>query len=250
MKIKIFLPFLIFLNLNIYCQVINIEGLRFRNNQEGWTGNNDLYFSLDQNTQLVLKIENRINTQYKKGKNTILLLGNINYSSTAEQRLLNDGYLHIRYSKQANEKFFTWEMFEQIQYNQFQKLNYRNLTGGGLRLNLIEKDSLNFIFGTSLMFEYEQEREIDPITSNLRLNNYLAATFYVNRRLYIHTIIYYQPLHLDFNDFRFSANGILSLGLTNKLSLVNELSAYYDAIPALGVPNLTYRIKTGLRFKF
>lgn len=250
MKIKIFLFFLIFLNLNLFSQVVNIEGLRLRNNQEGWMGNNDLYFSLDQNTQLVLKIENRVNTQFKRGKNTLLLLGNINYSSTAEQRLLNDGYLHIRYCKQADEKFFTWETFQQIQYNQFQKLNYRSLSGFGLRLNLIEKDSLNFIFGTSIMFEHEQEREIDPVNSNLRLNNYLAATFYVNRRLYIHTIIYYQPLHINFNDFRFSANGILSLGLTNKLSLVNELSAYYDAIPAIDVPNLTYRIKTGLRFKF
>lgn len=63
-------------------------------------------------------------------------------------------------------------------------------------------------------------------------------------------ITYYQPDILNFSDYRFSAQGIFEIRLTEKLSYLLSLNYIHDAVPPKGIRNTYYNFRNGLRYRF
>ena len=97
MRSLIVFCFLLFNSL-ILAQIINIEDKRLGIEEDGWKGNIDLNFRFTQNITSVWQINNRIGVQYKKDKNTHLLLGDMNLVRSNNSDLINFGYVHYRFS--------------------------------------------------------------------------------------------------------------------------------------------------------
>lgn len=243
---------LLFFNLiqSTTAQIINIEEKRYKDAEEGLQGNIDLNFKYTQNTKSVWQVSNNISLLYRKKKLTHLFLNNISLVRSNNSDLVNYGYAHYRIVHVlSEEQFIKWESYAQIQYNSIQKIKDRFLLGSGLRFKLVDTDSLQFNFGWSLMYEYE-ETTIPEYSSLIRNSNYLSLNWKINKVWEFKTIVYYQPAISDFADFRLSNNTTISHSLTKNFSIVGQIYILYDSRPPIDVPVNNFNASLLLRYKF
>lgn len=246
-----FLTVLLFINLllNSYGQIINIEEKRYKDAEEGLRGNIDLNFKFTQNTNSIWQVSNNISLLYRRKKLTHLFLNNITLVRSNQSDLVNYGYAHYRIVHElSREQFINWESYGQIQYNSVQKIKQRILVGTGLRFKIVNTDSLQFNFGWSLMYEYE-ETTIPEYSSLIRNSNYLSLNWKISKLWEFKTITYYQPSIGDFSDFRISNESTISHKLTKSFSIVGSVNILYDSQPPLDVPVNNFNVGLLLRYK-
>jgi putative salt-induced outer membrane protein YdiY len=230
-------------------QIINIEEKRYKNAEEGLQGNIDINFKFTQNTKSVWQVSNNISLLYRKKKLTHLFLNNITLVRSNNSDLVNYGYAHYRLIHMLSDvRFIKWESYSQIQYNSVQKIKQRILVGSGLRFKIVNKDSLQFNYGWSLMYEYE-ETTIPEFSNVVRNSNYLSLDWKISKLWEFKTIVYYQPSISDFSDFRLSNESTISHKLTDHFSIVARIKFLYDSAPPLEVPVNNFNTSLLLRYK-
>ena len=231
-------------------QIINIEEKRYKDAEEGLQGNVDLNFKYTQNTKSVWQVSNNISLLYRKKKLTHLFLNSISLVRSNNSDLVNYGYAHYRLIHMISDKrAIKWESYGQIQYNSVQKIKQRTLIGSGLRFKIINTDSLQFNFGWSLMYEYE-ETTIPEYSNLIRNSNYLSFNWKISKSWEFKTITYYQPSVSDFSDFRVSNESTLSHKLSKNFSIVGRINFLYDSRPPVDVPVNNLNTSLLLRYKF
>jgi putative salt-induced outer membrane protein YdiY len=233
-----------------YGQIINIEDKRLGIEEDGWKGNVDLNFRFTQNVNSIWQINNRIAVQYKKEKNTHLLLGDMNLVRSNNSDLINFGYIHYRFSHliQRNPDI-QLEGFTQSQYNTVQKIRLRSIAGGGLKFKVLGSDSINLNIGWTFFYEYEEVTT--PEYSNVvRNSNFLSFNWKINAAWDFKTILYYQPNIVDFRDYRISNETSISHRFSEHFSIVGNLSFLYDSRPPINVPVNIFNSSISLRYKF
>ncbi|CAG5078026.1 DUF481 domain-containing protein [Parvicella tangerina] len=248
---QLLISFILILSIQTYfSQIINIEEKRYKNAEEGLQGNIDLSFRYTQNTRSVYQISNNISLLYRKEKLTHLFLNNITLVRSNNSDLVNYGYAHYRLIHMLSEKrFIKWESYGQIQYNSVQKIRQRILIGSGLRFKIVNSDSLQFNYGWSLMYEYE-ETTIPEFSNVIRNSNYLSLNWKISKSWEFKTITYYQPSIGDFADFRISNESTISHSLSKNFSIVVSVNFLYDSRPPVDVPVNNLNTSLLLRYKF
>lgn len=231
-------------------QIINIEEKRYKDAEEGLQGNIDLNFKYTQNTNSIWQISNSISLLFRQKKITHLFLNNISLVRSNQSDLVNYGYAHYRLIHMLpNFSLLKWESYGQIQYNSVQKIKQRILIGSGLRFKIVDTDSLQFHFGWSLMYEYE-ETTIPEYSNVIRNSNYLSLDWKISKVWEFKTITYYQPSIGDFADFRISNESTISHKLTENFSIVGSINFLYDSRPPIDVPVNNLNTSLLLRYKF
>lgn len=232
-----------------FSQIINIEEKRYKNAEDGLQGNIDLNFKFTQNTRSVWQFSNNISLLYRQKKLTHLFLNNITLVRSNNSDLVNFGYAHYRLIHVLSEaRFIKWESYSQIQYNSVQKIKQRILVGSGLRFKIVNQDSLQFNYGWSLMYEYE-ETTIPEYSNVIRNSNYLSLDWKINKLWEFKTIFYYQPSIGDFSDYRISNESTISHKLTDHFSIVARVKLLYDSSPPIDVPVNNLSSSLLLRYK-
>ncbi len=231
-------------------QIINIEEKRYKDAEDGLQGNIDVSFKYTQNINSVWQVANNISLLYRKKKLTHLFLNNITLVRSNNSDLVNYGYAHYRLIHMLSEaRFIKWESYSQIQYNSVQKIKQRILLGSGLRFKIVNKDSLQFNYGWSLMYEHE-ETTIPEFSNVIRNSNYLSLDWKISKLWEFKTIIYYQPAIGDFSDYRISNESTISHKLTENFSIVGSVKFLYDSSPPQDVPVNNFNSSLLLRYKF
>ena len=234
----------------VFGQIINIEEKRYKDAEEGLQGNVDLSFKYTQNTRSVWQVSNNISLLYRQKKLTHLFLNSISLVRSNNSDLVNYGYAHYRLIHMLSEKrAIKWESYSQIQYNSVQKIKQRVLVGSGLRFKIVDSDSLQFNFGWSMMYEYE-ETTIPEYSNVIRNSNYLSLNWKISKNWEFKTITYYQPSIADFGDFRISNESTISHKLTENFSIVARVNFLYDSRPPIEVPVNNLNTSLLLRYKF
>jgi len=130
-----------------------------------------------------------------------------------------------------------------------QKINFRHLTGAGVRLNLFDRDSLKFWMGTLPMFEYEVLTD-KTISKDVRQSTYLLFFIELKNGVEFQTIGYYQPRVDWLGDYRLSNSTSLEFGLLKWLRFKVGVDLLYDTNTPEDVPNLIFTLKNGLMAEF
>ncbi|MCB9233400.1 MAG: DUF481 domain-containing protein [Bacteroidia bacterium] len=230
-------------------QIVNTEVKRIDNETEGWQGTADLNLSLIKNKKDILQLGSRINFHYYKRKNRLMILNDIGLFRSDKEPLVNQGFLHVRYSYEA-QRFLIPEGFVQGQYNEIQLLEVRGLAGLGPRFRIIRNDSVRLYLGTLYMFEFERIK--DQVEANIdhRMSAYLSASYTFKKTITLQSITYYQPRLDWWGDFRISSETSLKFDLTKKLYFSALFNLFYDTNPPPGVQTTFYTFKNSIGFKF
>jgi len=231
-------------------QVIHIENIRLAAPDTGFTGSVSLQANLIQNQNEIFQTSNQVQGQYVWKEHFILGITAFNLSFVNGDRLLNDGYQHVRYNYNYNE-ILALEAFAQFQYNEFQALKLRILNGYGPRFALINNDSTEtrLFIGLAYMAEYEEEAN-GKINRTHRGNLYASFGFPIGKILIMDFIGYYQPDLTWAGDYRLSLQASAEIRITNRLTFKLRHTLSHDSQPPVNVRTTFYNFSNGLRYRF
>lgn len=138
MRISILLIcFIFFSNTLKSQQIIHIENKRLAAVDSGFTGNITAGANFIQNINNIFQTNNNIQFQYTQKQHSFISLTSHNLTILNKNRIVNDGFQHIRYNYKFSEAF-TMESFVQFQYNKIIKIDFRSLVGLGPRFSILK----------------------------------------------------------------------------------------------------------------
>jgi len=186
-----------------------------------------------------------------KEKNDFKIFGGYDLLSQSENKLLNGGYIHLRHNYKLSKRIKTFE-FYQVQFNDVLILKKREVYGLGLRILVVNLDSLNSHFSVGVMREQEilnkdfllQGENVE--TNYFRLNTILSLKLVLNEMVKIDNILYYQPYIKVFNDYRILNELRFTTKLSKKFNLITAMNIRYDNKP----PGLLEKTDLFLNFGF
>ncbi|MDH3651174.1 MAG: DUF481 domain-containing protein [Saprospiraceae bacterium] len=231
-------------------QLVNIESQRLKGHPEGFVGSLGFHYNFFKNVSKLSSIGMNVHVQLKKDRDLYLFMGELDRTRVNESDFSNESFIHLRYTRDLDERTIRWELFTQLQRNTIRLLHMRALLGGGPRFKLTgESEKFKLYFASLYMFEYEDEIEFST-HRNHRQSSYLSFTIAPNDAVRIISTTYYQPLWSDFSDFRLLTDFNLSVKLTTWLTLTSRFYHLRDSDPPGDAPDTTYRFVNGLRFTF
>lgn len=234
-------------------QIVNIENKRTMLDTTGWFWRVDFGGNLTENTRSVVSLSGALRLDVRGESDDWLLLGNYNLVRADQDRVLNDGFGHIRYGKKLGS-FWVWESFTQYQYNRRLLIDLRGLAGTGPRFILRDQDHFDIAAGLLYMYEYNELGEDSPIfRRDHRLSAYLSLHVQLSDNAKFASTSYYQPLLERLGESRLSSINSLNFSLGSHLSFSTNLAITYDGLLARlvdGVPATSYQWKNLLRFSF
>lgn len=247
---NILLVILLFLAFNTCdAQVLNIERERIKTDTTGWSGTGKLSFNLIKNTKKFNEGGLRTHLQYKTMRSLYLALTEYELIQSEDDEFSNKGMIHLRYNYKLNS-VFTAEAFTQAQFNKVLNLNFRGLTGAGMRAKILGFNNFRLYTGASYMYEYEEPVHPNPHEYNHRMSSYISFTIKPNQGFSLINTMYFQPLIGDFSDYRISLNLDMVIRISQRLSYITSLEYLSDNRPLPEMPRNIYSFKNGLLFDF
>ncbi len=227
---------------------INIESLR-HDEEKGFNGAFD--FSLAGQSGNVERntLKTKSFNKYLNQKNEFLIIGSYSYGESGGARDLNSGYSHVRYTRLTTGLVYL-EIFNQLQFSEFQRLDLRVLNGFGARFKMLRrKEQLSLYSGLGVFYEIENLRNLED-NENYRLNGYISLVAKPNDKLTFTFTTYSQPLIEDFSDLRLQSNFGFSDKITDKISLGLIVLYSFDSDPPEEVKKADFSYKVSLNFKY
>jgi len=190
-----------------------------------------------------------------KEKHEYKLFGAYSLLSDSDKRILESGFFHLRHNFKLTNRIKTFE-FYQLQFNEVLLLSKREVYGGGIKFNLLKRDSTAIDFSTGLMREIEFLNEKELLPDEISRTKYYRATFVknlkwkINETVSIHNVLYYQPYLKDFNDYRLLNEFNLIVSTTKHLEFLTSLTTRYDSKPPGDLKKFDNVMSVGLNVKF
>ncbi len=229
--------------------IVNIEDIRASVPPEGVSGRFELNGSSQSGNSNNLRVGTGGRVNWKRGDILDFIVDSYDYGQTSGVRDVNKSFLHARHVVTLNPRW-AWEGFGQVEQDEFRRLNYRALLGGGMRRTLIQDDdrvAAWFGFGGF----YSTEELSGGGTENLwRANMYVVWKHAIGANAHFATTTYYQPALRDTADFRMSEEAGLTVGISEKLDLGLGLNISYDSQPPAGVQKADTSFSTGIKYRF
>ncbi|MCK4661266.1 MAG: DUF481 domain-containing protein [Bacteroidales bacterium] len=249
---RVFFIIIIILSLftNTYSQVVNIEKKRINNKEKGMQGSIDLSIGFIKSESDIIQGKNSLKLQYNNNNSTFLFFNNISLIKADDKNFMNDGFQHLRYNYNISNSLVIAEFFVQHQYNTIKNLKKRFLTGAGPRIRISENDTIRFYTGYLCMYEYELLTDDTTQNQSFRLSAYISLGYNFNKNFSINHITYYQPVFIDFQDYRISSETYFSFKFATKLSFKLVYTLTYDTNPPLGINKLFYSLNNTISYSF
>lgn len=167
---------------------------------------------------------------------------------------INKAFAHYRYIYRAGSSY-DWEVFTQLENNEFTRLSYRALLGTGLRFNLSDSEQHQAFAGVGAFASREKIKQTAGLTDAgieelSRANLYLLSKYRVSDTMSISNVLYYQP-RLDWpGDLRALYKGKLDFKINSKLSFRVSLDIEFDSQPSQTIKTTDILYTTGLLLSF
>lgn len=232
-------------------QIIHIENKRLAAVDSGFTGSITVGANFIQNVNNIFQTNNYVQFQYTQNQHSIISLTSHNLTILNKNRIVNDGFQHIRYNYKVSEPL-TMEAFVQFQYNKIIKIDFRSLVGLGPRFSVLKytkENSERLFIGTAYMYEYEEETT-GLINRNHRWSSYISYGRPIKEIIELDLISYFQPALNNWNDIRGSIEAQIKIRITQKLFFELRQSIFFDTSPPEEIRNIFYNFSNGLRYEF
>lgn len=243
--------FVCLFNLNNSFSQVNIESFREEAKKEGFYGSLNCGIQLQKGNVNSQAYELKKDLHYKYNKHHILLKSSVSKGYQDKILYRNNAFSHFRYTIMLHN-FIGYEIFTQTQYDEFKDLSLRQLNGVGIRIEkVITKTKIfKFAFGTGIMSDYEQISY--ETTMNARITSYMTIikSFVNDNSSFISITSYYQPLLLNYKDYRVNNEVNLRSSILKsklfKLGINTSFAYLHDSEPAVKIKKSDIIFKTGI----
>ena len=185
---------------------------------------------------------------------TRLIVGNGGLGLLSGSSFASSGLLHYRQTYHYNETIFP-EWWGQLNYDRPQLLDFRAITGGGVRTSFASGEWEQFGMGAALILEHERLNLPDTAihddqTTVIRWSYFLTLRLVPNENLVITSTTYLQPVFSTFSDLRTLENLRVAASVTDELDLTVSFDLRYDSRPPDEIGALDTSLRTGLRYTY
>lgn len=228
---------------------INVEEIRLSPDEEGLNGEAELGGSLKTGNLEFASLTTGAGVGYRAGDHMAFLIGSYTYAAkrsggdldaegsllSEEFRYSNKGSAHLRYNYNLSDSL-ALELFSQVEFNEFLRLDLRTLGGTGVRTRLVDNDMLTAYAGVGYMLERESYSESvvveeDLIATSHRLNTYLSLSADPAESTSTTLTAYFQENIAKLCDYRVMIDAELEHRLTQRIALNLSFSARFDSEP-------------------
>ena len=194
--------------------------------------------------------------QWHRGTSTDIIVGNADRGETSGVTDTDKAFVHARHIQYVKERL-AWEIFGQIEQDEFTRLSYRTLLGGGLRWTAYKQAEERTSVTTGAGAFYAREK-LDPLEGTTdagierlwRGNFYVSVKHRVNDNLRLASTTYWQPALREFSDYQALEQLALVVKLTDALDLKLSVDIAYDSEPPQLVENTDVTYRTGIEYDF
>ncbi len=178
----------------------------------------------------------------------VLLMLQHRYGEGQNRKDTHNGSVHLRYGKSWLELPMT-EIFTQIQFDEFQRLDRRELLGGGLRWTFRPNEAHQVAFGFGGFYEWERY-STQQRGEQTRINFYLAYLVALENNHELTLTVYHQPHVSRLNDFRTHSDIAWALPIFGQFRIQHQLEARFDNDPIEEVKkyDLNFRLNLALNY--
>ncbi len=235
--------------------IVNVENMRVGPAKPGISGNLDLRVNGKRgNTN---KDEYGINGRIQNNSNKVtnFIVASYDYGEVSNVTNTNKSFIHSRHVVQFQPER-AWEAFVQAEKNEFSRLSFRGLIGGGLRFTLAEvPEEVGLYLGAGAYWSRETLDQRTGLTDHgteefSRANFYLVYKHKLNSQLNLISTTYYQPRLSETSDFRALEQAGLTVKMTDKLSLKLSLNIAHDSRPPQSIKQTDTSYNTSLSYRF
>ncbi len=235
--------------------IVNIEKMRKDPSKEGFSGHMELSFGgASGNTK---KNGGYAGTRLQWRKDHIINFAVLRYAygESAGNRDTNNSFFHARHIHQQT----SWradEIFVQGETDEFARLSYRGLIGGGERFALIRNPKGQSAFlGMGVYYAMERLEDTAGTTDGgrdefFRLSTYFSYTHQINAQVSVISTTYYQPALEQFSDYRLLEEAGMGIKMSDRFMLNLSLDIIHDSKPPQTVNKTDIIYSTGLEYQF
>lgn len=228
--LKILAFCLITLISNLCFSQVNIESMR---NEKESTLSGFLQGGLNYQKSNVDIIEintsARIDYRLQNSNNKVFLLGSYNLGRQNNKDFKNELFSHLRFNFYPfGEQSVGLETFYQIQKDDFELLQIRQLLGTGFRIESNSSKSIKIAFGLGVMLDHEKIKNKRNQNIDIRSTNYLSF-LHKTDNFNTFLVVYLQPVIYKPSDFRVLTEANSEIKITKVLSFNFTLSYRYDS---------------------
>ncbi len=235
--------------------IVNIESMRSVDEAPGFHTQASLNINGKNGNSQKSNLETGLLFRWNHEASRQLLVMTYEYGETSDIKDTQNSFAHARHIQDIN-KLLAWEVFLQMESDEFKRLSLRALVGAGIRINLaVAADSYQSWLGLGVFRSKEELDEqvgvVDDLTEYAtRANIYHGFKFPINDRSRIFNTLYYQPQIGDAQDYRLLEQLGLLFDITDTLSFKVSLDIKRDNEPPISVKKTDTSYNTGIEYRF
>lgn len=234
--------------------IVNMDGLHFDDKEDKFSADVDLTISGSSGNSTTSKAG--LNTQFswiEKNSINLAILG-YQYGKSNNLRSVNKSFIHYRYIQKLKDSM-DWELFGQLETNEFTRLSYRGLLGAGLRYSVAKSESHHAFLGIGAFYSKEEIEFTPGLTDDgveeiTRANFYFLSKYKITPVMSFSNVVYYQPRLNRLSDYRALLETKLDIKIQKDLSFRFRLDVEHDSAPSQTIKSTDVSYMTGLVFKF
>ncbi len=234
--------------------IVNVEAVQTGAPRRGWTGNvaASLGGTAGNSNTFRARVDTRL--QYHRRRHTDFVVLSYDYGKSRGRTNNNRRFLHLRHRLRLTTAWAV-EAFGQAEQNEFARLSFRGLAGGGLRRTLAQSPLVAAHLGLGAMFERELLKQAVDTSDALRqsrgrINSYLNIRAHLNAHTLFSGTAFFQPALTDPGDFRLLAEAELHVRMTAGIHLRLDLEVQHDNRPPQRVKKTDVIYTTGIEIPF
>jgi len=236
--------------------IVNMEDSRVQEPADGFSGELSLAVSGQSGNTDKSSVSAGSRLQWHHKPVTNFIVVNHESGKTDGVRDTNRSFLHARHIHEVAPRW-AWEAFGQAEENEFTRLSFRGLMGGGVRREAFRSDDGRLVLTAGVGAFYSRE-ELEPRTGAtdagvdtlVRGNFYFIIRYQLNEMVRLASTTYYQPATSDHRDYRALEQASLSVNLTRRLDLKIALDVAHDNRPPQFVEKTDTTYRTGIEYRF
>lgn len=235
--------------------VVNMESLHLQEPADGFTGEIEVSASGASGNTDKSSLAAGTRLQWHAGRQTSFLVLNHASGETSGVRDTYRSFAHARHIVQVRPRW-AGELFAQGEEDEFARLAFRGLIGGGVRYALLQRAAQSAAFlGVGAFHQSETLTATAGTTDrgterSWRGNFYLVLKHHFSETVRVISSTYYQPDVASAGDFRLLENAALDVALTDSLALRVGLEVRHDSRPPETVEETDVTYRTGLNLTF
>ena len=229
--------------------IVDVESLRDRaGNETGYSSSGNLQASGASGNSDRADVSFSALLQYLgNGFSNLFVIGS-EYGETSGNRSADEQLIHLRHTRVLTKRS-DWEVFSQLQQNEFTRLEERTLLGSGIRLGF--GDNLDSRLYLGLGAFYESTRNENESAKEIgRSNIYVSHRKKTSKDISFTTTAYLQNKLDDPDDQRAIGSFSMSIPATENLDFTISVNVEHDSRSPIGVEKTDWTYKTGFGWKF